>query len=88
MLTDGQLTSMRAVLEGLIARARIGVRIVQDPERMRPNDIPILVGDASRVRADTGWVPAISFEQMLDDLLNYWRGQAEAVDPAFAIAQG
>jgi nucleoside-diphosphate-sugar epimerase len=33
----------------------------------------VLVGDASRLRADTGWAPEVSFDRMLDDLLDYWR---------------
>jgi GDP-4-dehydro-6-deoxy-D-mannose reductase len=42
---------------------------------MRPNDVPVVVGDSSRLRQATGWQPAISFDQMLDDLLEYWRSQ-------------
>jgi GDP-4-dehydro-6-deoxy-D-mannose reductase len=64
---------MRAILDGLVARARVKVRIETDPERLRPNDLPLMVGDPSRLRAATGWSPQISFEQMLDDLLDYWR---------------
>jgi GDP-4-dehydro-6-deoxy-D-mannose reductase len=35
----------------------------------------VLVGDPARLQADTGWRPEISFDQMLDDLLDYWRHQ-------------
>ena len=35
-----------------------------------------LVGDSARLRAATGWAPAIGFERMLDDLLQYWREEA------------
>jgi nucleoside-diphosphate-sugar epimerase len=44
-----------------------------DPGRIRPDDIPVVLGDAGRLRAATGWAPAISFDRMLDDLLDYWR---------------
>ena len=63
-----------AVLQGLVTRARVPVAIEADPSRLRPDDIPILIGDAGRLRAATGWAPAISFDRMLDDLLDYWRG--------------
>ena len=64
---------VRAVLDALVSRARVPIRIETDSARMRANDIPILIGDASRLRDATGWEPKISFDQMLDDLLGYWR---------------
>ena len=65
--------SMRSVLEALIARAHVPVRIEVDPARLRPSDLPVVIGDATRLRKATGWTPSISFDQMLDDLLAYWR---------------
>jgi len=52
---------------------KIKVRIVQDPSRMRPSDVPVLVGDYSKFRKQTGWKPKISFKETLKDLLDYWR---------------
>lgn len=46
-----------------------------DPERMRPSDVPLLVGDSSKFRRQTGWEPTIPFEQTLRDMLAYWRRQ-------------
>lgn len=43
---------------------------VPDPALMRPVDIPILIGDPSRLRAATGWSPAIPFDQTLRDLVD------------------
>jgi GDP-4-dehydro-6-deoxy-D-mannose reductase len=40
---------------------------------MRPSDIPVLIGDTTRLRQATDWTPQIPFDQMLDDLLAYWR---------------
>jgi GDP-4-dehydro-6-deoxy-D-mannose reductase len=72
-VASGVGRSIRSVLDGLLARARVPIRIETDPARLRPNDTPVLVGDASRLRRATGWAPSVSFEQMLDDLLAYWR---------------
>ncbi len=49
--------------------------IVQDPARMRPNDVPLLVGDPSRLTSATGWTPEIPLERTIDDLLAYWRAR-------------
>jgi len=51
------------------------IEIVQDKERMRPVDLPIIVGDNSKFTKATSWGPQISIERMLEDLLNYWRKQ-------------
>ena len=72
-VASGVARSIRSVLEALVSRARVPVRIEVDPTRMRPNDVPVIVGDCSRLAAATGWQPAVTFNQMLDDLLGYWR---------------
>jgi GDP-4-dehydro-6-deoxy-D-mannose reductase len=63
------------ILHALVARARVTVSVETDPSLLRPNDTAALVGDCTRLRRDTGWTPAIGFDQMLDDLLEYWRTQ-------------
>jgi GDP-4-dehydro-6-deoxy-D-mannose reductase len=73
-VASGVARSIRSLLDALIARAKVAVRVEIDPSRMRPSDVPVLSGDASRLREATGWTPTISFDQMLDDLLAYWRG--------------
>jgi len=72
-VASGTVRVMRSVLDALVTRARVKVRIETDAALMRPIDTPIVLGDATRLREATGWRPEISFEQTLDDLLNYWR---------------
>lgn len=64
---------IRAVLDALVARSHVAVDIALDRTRLRPNDLPILIGDATRLRTETGWAPRIGFDRMLDDVLDYWR---------------
>jgi GDP-4-dehydro-6-deoxy-D-mannose reductase len=63
------------VLEMLLGMAKIKVEVKQDPARLRPSDVPILIGDASRFVQATGWKPTIPFEQTLRDMLDYWRAR-------------
>jgi GDP-4-dehydro-6-deoxy-D-mannose reductase len=74
---SGVARSMRSILDSLVQRSRVEVRIETDPARLRPNDAPLLIGDPTRLRTTTGWRPEIPFEQTLDDLLDYWRHTAE-----------
>lgn len=72
-VSSGVARVMRSVLDALAARARVEVLIEPDPALMRPNDTPLVLGDSTKLRRDTGWRPEIPFDQTLDDLLNYWR---------------
>ncbi|RKZ16617.1 GDP-mannose 4,6 dehydratase, partial [bacterium] len=40
-----------------------------DPDRCRPSDTPHLVGDATRLRGETGWAPRHDFKNTLGELL-------------------
>ena len=72
-VASGVTRPVRELIADLVCRARVPIRIETDPARLRPNDTPMVVGDATRLRRSTGWYPRIPFEQMLDDLLAYWR---------------
>ena len=62
------------VLNYLLSKSiRKDIKIVQDPERMRPSDVQVLLGDYSEFNKATGWNPQIPFTKTLDDLLDYWR---------------
>jgi GDP-4-dehydro-6-deoxy-D-mannose reductase len=66
------------LLERLLRRARVRVTVEQDPERLRPSDNPVVLGDASRLTADTGWRPTIPIDTTLEDLLGWWRTRIAA----------
>jgi GDP-4-dehydro-6-deoxy-D-mannose reductase len=70
----GRAITIRELLARLIARAKSPVAIRVDQALYRPNDVPLLVGDPTRIREEVGWAPEIPLEQTLDDLLDYWRG--------------
>jgi len=72
---SGRAYAIGEILERLIAKALVNVHIRVDPARLRPNDVPVLVGDPSRIRDELGWTPQIPLEQTLADVLEYWRGR-------------
>ena len=64
-VASGTPTSLKEVLRRLVEIAHIGVEIRQDPARMRPSDVPVSIGDASKLREATGWSPRISLTAAL-----------------------
>lgn len=74
-VASGIARTVRSVIEALVALAHVRVRVEVDPARLRPLDNPILAGDASKLRALTGWEPQIPFDATMRDLLAYWRAR-------------
>lgn len=66
------------VVRQLISMARVGVRVAVDPARVRPADVPWLVGDPSAIADDTGWRAEVPLERTLADVLEEWRGRERA----------
>jgi GDP-4-dehydro-6-deoxy-D-mannose reductase len=72
---SGTGRSIRSLLDALLARSRVEVRVETEADRLRPAETAALVADTTRLYNQTGWRPEIAFESMLDRLLEYWRGE-------------
>lgn len=72
-LASGRAVTIRELLDQLLALSDTEVEVQVDPDRLRPSDVEILLGDYSKFRSATGWEPSIPLEQTLKDTLDYWR---------------
>jgi GDP-4-dehydro-6-deoxy-D-mannose reductase len=70
---SGRAVSIRELIDGFLASATCPIEVRQVPQRVRLIDMPLLLGDASRLRALTGWAPTIPFRQSIEDVLGDWR---------------
>ena len=75
---SGRAYAVKDLLTMLIGMSSVALRVEADPERMRPSDNPVVLGDNSRIREEAGWSPRIPIEQTLTDLLAYWRVRIRA----------
>lgn len=64
---------IKKVLELLLSMSKVKITTQEDPDRMRPSDVELLLGDSAKFREKTGWKAEIPFKQTMEDLLNYWR---------------
>lgn len=71
----GEAYSLRGVLSDLLKLSPVAIAVTQDPQRLRPNDLPVSIGDPAKLIACTGWEPKIPLSQTLLETLNWWRGQ-------------
>jgi GDP-4-dehydro-6-deoxy-D-mannose reductase len=67
---SGQSHSIQEMLDTFLMLTDAPIEVRFDPVRARPVDVPVIVCDASKLRAATGWKPTYSFEQSLADVLN------------------
>ena len=74
-ICSGKAWTIRALLDHLLSRSKVRIEVKQDPARLRPSDVPILLGDNSKFVKATGWQPVIPFERTLDDMLEHWRSR-------------
>jgi GDPmannose 4,6-dehydratase len=57
-----------------VAFARVGLDwrqfVVQDPALLRPAEVDHLIGDASKAAGQLGWSPSVSFEQLIEMMVD------------------
>lgn len=71
---SGRTIPIQSVVDILLKLSTVkNIQVKQDVARMRPSDVPVLLGDNTKFISATGWKPEIPFEKTMEDLLNYWR---------------
>ncbi|OBQ69577.1 NAD-dependent epimerase/dehydratase family protein [Mesorhizobium erdmanii] len=66
---------MGDILDQLLAQSSVNIVTEQDPLRLRPSDLPYIVGDATRARTCLGWMPEHPFEDTLATVLKDCRAR-------------
>lgn len=74
-ICSGNCLRIQHVLDHLLSLSTVKVKTEVDPSRLRPSDVPILMGNCDRFTQATGWKAEIPIEQTLADLLDYWRSR-------------
>ena len=73
VISTGQTQSIRRLLD--VAFARVGIDdwshlVTQDPRFFRPAEVELLVGDATKARTVLGWEPEVSFEELVEMMVD------------------
>ena len=79
---SGRALAIQELADRLVALATRPITLSPDPSLIRPIDLPVLLGDATKLREATGWTPEIPIEQTLSDLLDDLRARVRADEPA------
>ena len=77
-ICSGTALKIEEMLKMLIGFSKADIKVEKDEARMRKADIPIMLGDYSKMKSCTGGVPMISLSQSLKDILEYWRKKVKS----------
>lgn len=69
--------TIEEMLDYLISLSPLKDKIIkqEDPSLLRPYDVTLQIPDCSKFINQTNWKPKYTFEQTMQDLLNWWREQ-------------
>jgi plasmid stabilization system protein ParE len=73
VIGSGVSRTIADLLDLLLSMSKSKIEIAVDPARLRPSDVEVLKSDPTKFRQATGWTQEYSFEQTIQDLLDYWR---------------
>tara|TARA_B110000858_G_scaffold198440_1_gene265029 strand:- start:8958 stop:9929 length:972 start_codon:yes stop_codon:yes gene_type:complete len=46
--------------------------VTQNPKFLRPEELPYLKGDSTKIRTELGWNPIYTFESMMEEMTDHW----------------
>jgi GDPmannose 4,6-dehydratase len=73
VVATGETRSVRDMCEYVFSSLGLDYNqyVVQNGKFLRPEELPYLKGDSTRIRA-LGWKPEYTFEGMMDEMVEYW----------------
>ncbi|MFH1354202.1 MAG: NAD-dependent epimerase/dehydratase family protein [bacterium] len=72
-VASGEAVSIQHILDKLLKLSEVEITVEQDEKLMRPSDMPVMVGDATKLKKAAAWRPTIFLDKSLKDILDYWR---------------
>lgn len=74
VVATGETRSVRDLLE--VTFSKLGMNyldyVTQDARYMRPEELPYLKGDASKIKSALGWKPEIGFNELVSEMTDFW----------------
>ena len=74
VVATGETRSVRDMCEYVFGKLGLDYKdyVVQNQKFLRPEELPYLKGDSTRIRTELGWKPIYTFESMMDEMIEYW----------------
>jgi GDPmannose 4,6-dehydratase len=75
VVATGETRSVRDMCEYVFGKLGIDYKqhVVQNNKFLRPEELPYLKGDSTKIRTELGWTPTYTFESMMDEMIEFWK---------------
>jgi len=76
VVATGETRSVRDMCEYVFGKLGLDYKeyVIQNQKFLRPEELPYLKGDSTKIREELGWKPTYTFESMMDEMIEYWMG--------------
>ena len=61
--------------------SKVKIGVATDPEKLRPAEVAVQIGDTTKLREQSGWRAEIPLARTLADTLEYWRIRTTGYQP-------
>ena len=74
VVATGETRSVRDMCEYVFTKLGLDYKqyVVQNEKFLRPEELPYLKGDSTKIRTELGWTPTYTFESMMDEMIEHW----------------
>ena len=74
VVSTGETHSVREMADYVFSKLDLDYKdyITQNPIYLRPEELPYLKGDCSKLKSTFNWQPEYTFETMMDEMLEFW----------------
>ena len=74
VVSTGEARSVRDMCDYVFSKLGLDYNdyVVQDAKFLRPEELPYLRGDSTKIRTKLGWKPDYTFEQLMDEMIEHW----------------
>ena len=74
VVSTGETYSVREMVDYVFSKLGMDYKeyVIQNPIYLRPEELPYLKGDCSKLKSTFKWEPVFTFESMMDEMIEFW----------------
>lgn len=74
VVATGETRSVRDMCKYVFSKLGLNYEdhVTQNAKFLRPEELPYLKGDSTKIREEIGWKPQYTFESMMDEMIDFW----------------
>jgi GDPmannose 4,6-dehydratase len=86
VVATGETRSVREMCSYVFSRLGLDYRdhVTSNPKFLRPEELPYLKGDCSKLKATFAWQPEYTFEMLMDSMIDHWLSVYETKTVTFS----